>query len=192
MAHAAAFGAAPTNPYSGPPTSRQTFVIMLQNNALLAQLKQQIRSTTPRVEGVIKATEKGFGFLETDEGDSYFVPPPAMKQVLHGDRVEAVLHEEGDKKSVEPDTLIEPGLERFIARVQKREGRLAVVPDHPSIRNARSRRASSAASTRRASPTATGWWPAWSAIPSSPTTAPSSPRSTSWWPRPTTRRCRGA
>ncbi|MGM0912808.1 MAG: exoribonuclease II [Pseudomonadota bacterium] len=108
---------------------------MLQNNALLAQLKQQIRSTTPRVEGVIKATEKGFGFLETDEGDSYFVPPPAMKQVLHGDRVAAVLHEEGEKKSVEPDTLIEQGLDRFIARVQKREGRLAVVPDHPSIKN---------------------------------------------------------
>ncbi|MBF8222454.1 exoribonuclease II [Halomonas sp. 328] len=108
---------------------------MLQNNALLAQLKQQIRSTTPRVEGVIKATDKGFGFLETDDGDSYFVPPPAMKQVLHGDRVEAVLHEEGEKKSVEPDTLIEQGLERFIARVQKREGRLAVVPDHPSIKN---------------------------------------------------------
>ncbi|MGM0783306.1 MAG: exoribonuclease II [Pseudomonadota bacterium] len=108
---------------------------MLQNNALLAQLKQQIRSTTPRVEGVIKATEKGFGFLETDDGNSYFVPPPAMKQVLHGDRVAAVVHEEGDKTSVEPDTLIEQGLNRFIARVQKREGRLAVVPDHPSIRN---------------------------------------------------------
>nr|WP_298249701.1 exoribonuclease II [uncultured Halomonas sp.] len=108
---------------------------MLQNNAMLAQLKQQIRSTTPRVEGVIKATDKGFGFLETDEGDSYFVPPPAMKQVLHGDRVAAVLHEEGEKKSVEPDTLIEQGLDRFIARVQKRDGRLAVVADHPSVKN---------------------------------------------------------
>ena len=108
---------------------------MLQNNALLAQLKQQIRSTTPRVEGVIKATDKGFGFLETDDGESYFVPPPAMKQVIHGDRVAAVLHEEGDKRSVEPDTLIEQGLARFVARVQKREGRLAVVPDHPSIKN---------------------------------------------------------
>ncbi|GGX91646.1 exoribonuclease 2 [Litchfieldella qijiaojingensis] len=109
---------------------------MLQNNALLAQLKQQIRETTPRVQGVIKATDKGFGFLETDSGESYFVPPPAMKQVLHGDRVEAILKEEGDKKSVEPDTLVEPGLERFIARVQKRDGRLAVIPDHPSIKNA--------------------------------------------------------
>ncbi|WP_163648393.1 exoribonuclease II [Modicisalibacter sp. 'Wilcox'] len=108
---------------------------MLQNNALLSQLKQQIRENTPRVEGVIKATERGFGFLETDDGDSYFVPPPAMKQVLHGDRVEAVLKEEGDKKSVEPERLIEQSLERFIARVQKREGRLAVIPDHPSINN---------------------------------------------------------
>ncbi|MBZ0330586.1 exoribonuclease II [Halomonas sp. ANAO-440] len=108
---------------------------MLQNNPLLAQLKQQIRKTTPRAEGVIKATDKGFGFLETDDGQSYFVPPPAMKQVLHGDRVQATIHENGDKTSVEPDALLEPGLTRFIARVQKREGRLAVVPDHPSIKN---------------------------------------------------------
>lgn len=115
--------------------SRQLIEHMLQNNSLLAQLKQQIRDTTPRAEGVIKATEKGFGFLETDSGESYFVPPPAMKQVLHGDRVEAVIHENGDKKSVEPEKLIEAGLDRFVARVQKREDRLAVVPDHPSIRN---------------------------------------------------------
>ncbi|MGB8714572.1 MAG: exoribonuclease II [Onishia taeanensis] len=108
---------------------------MLQNNSMLAQLKQQIRDTTPRVEGVIKATDKGFGFLETDDGDSYFVPPPAMKQVLHGDRVKAILKEEGDKTSVEPDTLLEIGMQRFVARVQKREGRLAVVPDHPSVNN---------------------------------------------------------
>jgi exoribonuclease II len=114
---------------------RHTFVTMLQNNPLLAQLKQDIRKTTPRAEGVIKATDKGFGFLETDDGQSYFVPPPAMKQVLHGDRVQAIIHENGDKTSVEPDTLLEPGLERFIARVQKRDGRLAVVPDHPSINN---------------------------------------------------------
>ncbi|GAB2725432.1 exoribonuclease II [Halomonas garicola] len=107
----------------------------MQNNSMLAQLKQQIRDTTPRVEGVIKGTDRGFGFLETDDGESYFVPPPAMKQAIHGDRIEAVIHENGDKVSVAPETLIEQGLDRFVARVQKREGRLAVVPDHPSIRN---------------------------------------------------------
>lgn len=33
---------------------------------LLAQLKQQLHSQTPRAEGVVKATEKGFGFTEVD------------------------------------------------------------------------------------------------------------------------------
>ena len=106
---------------------------MLQNNSLLAQLKQDIRANTPRVQGTIKATDKGFGFLEAEDGTSYFIPPPAMKQVLHGDRIEAVIKENGDKKQADPETLLEASLDRFVARVQKRDGRLAVVPDHPSI-----------------------------------------------------------
>lgn len=106
---------------------------MLQNNSLLAQLKQDIRANTPRVQGTIKATDKGFGFLEAEDGTSYFIPPPAMKQVVHGDRIEAVIKEDGDKKQADPETLIEASLDRFVARVQKRDGRLAVIPDHPSI-----------------------------------------------------------
>lgn len=112
---------------------------LLKNNTLLSQLKSQLRESTPRAEGRIKSTEKGFGFLETDEGKSYFVPPPQMKNVLHGDRVRAVLHEETDKKgekreTAEPEELIEAGLDRFIGRIQKVQGKLAVVPDHPSIK----------------------------------------------------------
>ena len=53
---------------------------MLQDNPLLAQLKQQLHSQTPRAEGVVKATEKGFGFLEVDAQKSYFIPPPQMKK----------------------------------------------------------------------------------------------------------------
>lgn len=119
-------------PYSGPPIP-QPINEMLSNNSQLAQLKQNIREKTPRVTGVIKGTDKGYGFLETDDGQSFFVPPPAMKQVVHGDRVEAVLNEEKERKSVEPESLIEAGLGRFIGRVKKRDGRLSVVPDHPSI-----------------------------------------------------------
>ena len=48
---------------------------MFQDNPLLAQLKQQLHSQTPRVEGVVKGTEKGFGFLEVDSQKSYFIPP---------------------------------------------------------------------------------------------------------------------
>ncbi|WP_027351801.1 exoribonuclease II [Halotalea alkalilenta] len=116
---------------------------MLSNNPLLAQLKQQLHAETPRVTGVVKATDKGFGFLEAEDGQSYFVPPPMMKKVIHGDRVEAVVHVQGEKKSVEPEALVEPSLERFIGRVRRRDGRLGVVPDHPSINlalNARAKR----------------------------------------------------
>lgn len=67
---------------------------MLQDNPLLAQLKQQLKSQTPRVEGIVKGTYKGFGFLEIDSQKSYFIPPPYMKKVMHGDRVIATLHTE--------------------------------------------------------------------------------------------------
>ncbi|WP_222579486.1 hypothetical protein, partial [Neisseria gonorrhoeae] len=72
---------------------------MFQDNPLLAQLKQQLHSQTPRAEGVVKATEKGFGFLEVDAQKSYFIPPPQMKKVMHGDRVIAVIHTEKEKES---------------------------------------------------------------------------------------------
>ncbi|SFB78815.1 exoribonuclease-2 [Marinospirillum celere] len=111
---------------------------LLKNNDLLAQLKGQLRESTPRVEGRIKATDKGFGFLETDKGERYFIPPPYMKQVLNGDQVKAILHEEADRKGekrevAEPEELLEAGLGRFIGRVQKIKGRLAVVPDQPNF-----------------------------------------------------------
>jgi len=114
---------------------------LLKNNSLLSQLKSQLRETTPRIEGRIKGTDRGFGFLETEDGKSYFVPPPYMKKVMHGDVVKAVLHEETDNKgqlreNAEPEELIELGLNRFIGRIQMLQGKLAVVPDHPSIKQA--------------------------------------------------------
>ncbi|WP_140918594.1 exoribonuclease II [Limnobaculum xujianqingii] len=108
---------------------------MFQNNPLLAQLKQQLNANTPRVEGIVKATEKGFGFLEVDNQKSYFIPPPQMKKVMHGDRVSATIHTEKDRELAEPETLIEPFLTRFIGRIQQKNDRLMVVPDHPMIKD---------------------------------------------------------
>jgi exoribonuclease-2 len=109
---------------------------MFQDNPLLAQLKQQLHSQTPRVEGVVKGTEKGFGFLEVDGQKSYFIPPPYMKKVMHGDRVVATLHTEKEREIAEPETLVEPFLSRFVGRVQKRDDRLSIVPDHPLLKDA--------------------------------------------------------
>ncbi len=109
---------------------------MFQDNPLLAQLKQQLHSQTPRAEGVVKATEKGFGFLEVDAQKSYFIPPPQMKKVMHGDRIVAVIHTEKERESAEPEELIEPFLTRFVGKVQGKNDRLSIVPDHPLLKDA--------------------------------------------------------
>ncbi|MFS2225689.1 exoribonuclease II [Pantoea sp. B65] len=109
---------------------------MFQDNPLLAQLKQKLHSQTPRVEGVVKGTEKGFGFLEVDAQKSYFIPPPQMKKVMHGDRVIAVVQTDKDREIAEPEKLVEPFLTRFVGRVQKKDDRLSIVPDHPLIKDA--------------------------------------------------------
>lgn len=105
---------------------------MFKDNPLLQQLKQQIRENLPQVEGQVKATDKGFGFLETEKGDSYFLPPPAMKKVLHGDKVKAVIRtDEKERQQADPEELVAPSMERFIGKVQKQRDRFALLPDQP-------------------------------------------------------------
>ncbi|VEB69994.1 Exoribonuclease 2 [Providencia rustigianii] len=53
---------------------------MFQDNPLLAQLKQTLHAQTPRAEGLVKSTEKGFGFLEVDGQKSYFYPATANEK----------------------------------------------------------------------------------------------------------------
>jgi len=108
---------------------------MLQDNPLLAQLKQQLHSQTPRAEGVVKGTEKGFGFLEVDGQKSYFIPPPQMKKVMHGDRIIAVIHSDKDRESAEPEELVEPFLTRFVGKITKKDDRFTIVPDHPLLKD---------------------------------------------------------
>ncbi|WP_100751801.1 exoribonuclease II [Vibrio salilacus] len=107
---------------------------MFQDNPLLAQLKQQIQETLPKKEGTIKATEKGFGFLEVDNKKSFFIPPPYMKKCIHGDKVQAIIRTENEREIAEPETLLEQGLNRFIGRVKLLKGKLNVSPDHPQLK----------------------------------------------------------
>ncbi|MDC5812235.1 exoribonuclease II [Vibrio europaeus] len=107
---------------------------MFQDNPLLAQLKQQIQETLPKKEGTIKATEKGFGFLEVDSKTSFFIPPPYMKKCMHGDKVKAIIRTEKEREQAEPEELLEQGLNRFIGRVKLFKGKLNVTPDHPQLK----------------------------------------------------------
>ena len=107
---------------------------MFQDNPLLAQLKQQIQETLPKKEGTIKATEKGFGFLEVDSKTSFFIPPPYMKKCMHGDKVKAIIRTEKEREVAEPEELLEQGVTRFIGRVKLFKGKLNVTPDHPQLK----------------------------------------------------------
>lgn len=108
---------------------------MLQNNPLLAQLKQQLRESLPVKEGVVRATTKNFGFLEVSEKESHFISPPLMKKLLNGDRISAVIREVDDKTQAEPEALLEAGLQRFVGRVKRFKNRLQIVPDLPLFKD---------------------------------------------------------
>ena len=106
---------------------------MFQDNPLLAQLKQQIHDSKEQVEGVVKSTDKAYGFLECDK-KTYFIAPPSMKKVMHGDKIKATIEKQGDKEQAEPESLIESMLTRFIAKVRfNKDKKLQVLVDHPNI-----------------------------------------------------------
>ncbi|XOD70237.1 MAG: exoribonuclease II [Sodalis sp. (in: enterobacteria)] len=108
---------------------------MFQDNLLLAQLKEQLHSQIPRIKGVVKGTDKGFGFLEVNAQKSYFIPPSFMKKVMHGDKITAVARTEKSREIAEPEKLIQPFLTRFVGRVQVKDDRITIVPDHPLIKD---------------------------------------------------------
>jgi exoribonuclease II len=108
---------------------------MLADNPVLQKLKQDNEKSKIKKEGCVKATDKSYGFLEVDNKESYFIPPQFMKNLIHGDKIEAVITSNGDKQQAEPLKLIEPYLKRFVARIKYNKGFLNIIPDHPSIKN---------------------------------------------------------
>ncbi|QCI24342.1 exoribonuclease II [Buchnera aphidicola (Muscaphis stroyani)] len=108
---------------------------MFQNNPLLEQLKKKLHAKTPRIEGVVKSTERGFGFLEIDSQKSYFIPPKNMKKVMHGDKILALLKIEKEREIVEPEQLVEPFLNRFVGKIDKKNGKLWILPDYSFLKD---------------------------------------------------------
>ncbi|QCI17087.1 exoribonuclease II [Buchnera aphidicola (Aphis helianthi)] len=108
---------------------------MFQNNPLLEQLKKNLNKKTPRVEGIVKSTERGFGFLEVDTQKSYFIPPKNMKKVMHGDKITALLKIEKDREIIDPEKLIEPFLKRFVGKIQRKDNKLFIFPDYPFLKD---------------------------------------------------------
>ena len=107
---------------------------MLFDDPALRQLKQKFDQDKIRKEGFIRASDRGFGFLETADKESYFITPNNMRSVLHGDRVSAVVEDDGKgKKQAVPEKLVTPVLNRFVGRVQINKNKIQVIPDLPNI-----------------------------------------------------------
>ncbi len=107
---------------------------MFQNNPLLSQLKEQIQENIPKRQGIVKATERGYGFLETDKGKRFFIPPNEMKKVLHGDRINAFIRENGEKSTAEPNQLKKTDTDVFIARLSMKQQRTTIQPNNPLLK----------------------------------------------------------
>ncbi len=113
---------------------------MLFDDPALKALKQSFDSQKERAEGVVRASERGFGFMETADRDSYFITPQDMKNLLHGDKISAIITEDNQgRRQAQPETLVESALSVFVGRItiNSAEGRrrIFVTPDSPTIKN---------------------------------------------------------
>ena len=103
---------------------------MFQNNPLLAQLKKELYEQKPRVEGIVRAHEKGFGFLDVDNKTNYFIPVAKMKLLCNGDKVSGTIITNNDKEFFEPEILIESSLQKFIGKIGFLDRAMVIYPEN--------------------------------------------------------------
>lgn len=106
--------------------------------AVLQKAKNKIIESFPIKDGTVRATDKSFGFLEVDNNESYFIAPPDMKKVFHGDKVKARIRKDSnDREQAEPFELVTPFITRCVARLymnHKHKMFYAKI-DHPNYRD---------------------------------------------------------
>lgn len=100
----------------------------------LKELKQHIHDSIQRGTGIVKGTQKRFGFVIADEdGEEYLVPQEEMDRVLPGDHIQFVLEKgkkEDDKPIAKIEKLLSSEFSRFIGTVTSKKEQMFVVPDH--------------------------------------------------------------
>ncbi|WWO99900.1 MAG: exoribonuclease II [Candidatus Dasytiphilus stammeri] len=108
---------------------------MLQDNLLLRQLKKQFQKLS-YIEGVVKKSQKGVGWLETNTSKNYLISKVDIKKVMHGDRIAAILQIDDNQEIAKPEKLLKPALKRFIGRIQKNNRNLlSILPYFPPIKS---------------------------------------------------------
>jgi exoribonuclease-2 len=93
---------------------------MFKNNDILLSLKKELKVEEKKVVGKVRFTQKNFGFLITENKESYFIPPNELKKVLPNDTVECIVRKNNDKEYVEVISLIEQEECQLIGKIEKR------------------------------------------------------------------------
>lgn len=109
---------------------------MLDKNALsqLKSLKQEIQKSTPRHEGRIRATSGRFGFVNTEEGEQFFVAPDEMEKVLPGDQVAFRVEPAGEgKEQAIIESVISTDITEFFGTYIIRGKGHFIEPDHNGL-----------------------------------------------------------
>lgn len=117
---------------------------MLDKNTLsqLKQLKQSIEDSKEYAQGIVKGTQRKFGFVVLDDGREIYLSPDEMQKVLPGDEVKILILTQQDTKktkdgkakvSAQLQAVINSALKTFTGRyIVKGQGHF-VEPDLPNL-----------------------------------------------------------
>lgn len=113
---------------------------MFKNNPALLKLKSgmiaSVSSNRTLVEGVIRGTRQGYGFLQADDGTSYFVSPPQMSRCLPGDRVSAsILKQEDGKTEAIIESIITATSGTFMGVIRYRGAQPSIASENPLVKH---------------------------------------------------------
>lgn len=95
--------------------------------------QQNNQDKTELKVGVVTSHPKGFGFITTEAGEEYFVPPPLMRTILPGDRVSFSLEpgKQPGQFQASRATLLERRAGVWLGSVTNIDGYWRLEPDEP-------------------------------------------------------------
>ncbi len=109
---------------------------MLDKNALaqLQSLKKEIRDSIPRFTGRVRASAGRFGFVNTEDNQSFFLSPEEMEKVLPGDEIDFRVEttSEGKEQAI-VEKLVTTSIGEFFGTYLVRGKGHFVEADHPTL-----------------------------------------------------------
>lgn len=109
---------------------------MLNQDALkqLKTLKKDIYDAVPRHEGKVRGTNGRFGFVNTEDGQQFFLSPDEMEKVLPGDVIKFRVEDTKDgKKQAITEKLVSTEQDTFVGQYLVKGKGHFVSPDHPTL-----------------------------------------------------------